>query len=120
MSPSQTDRFRQQLLEERKRVADALEYLHAQDQSLLEEELAEPAFDNHPGDTATVTFDREMEFTLEENSEAVLKAIDGALERIEEGTYGVCRRCGREIAEERLEAVPYAELCIECQREVER
>jgi RNA polymerase-binding protein DksA len=122
MSPIETDRFRQELVTERKRVADALENLHAQEKQLLEEEVGEDstAYDNHPGDTATVTFEREMEYTLEENSETVLKAIDAALKRIDEGSYGICRRCGREIAEERLEAVPWADLCIECKREVER
>jgi RNA polymerase-binding protein DksA len=61
-----------------------------------------------------------MDYTLEENSEAVLAAIDAALRRIEDGTYGTCQRCGNPIAPERLEALPYAELCIDCKRRVER
>ena len=46
--------------------------------------------------------------------------VEGALERIEAGTYGTCQRCGKPISEERLEALPYAELCIDCKRAVER
>ena len=49
----------------------------------------------------------------------MLAAIDRALARIEDGTYGTCQR-GKQIAAERLEALPYAELCIDCKREVER
>jgi RNA polymerase-binding protein DksA len=121
MSATDTDRFRQILLDERERVVRAIEYLHEENPGSIEDETGEEsAFDNHLGDTATVTFDREVDYTLEENSEAVLKAIEAALGRIEAGTYGKCQRCGREIAPERLEALPYAELCIDCKREVER
>jgi len=42
------------------------------------------------------------------------------LERIKEGTYGICVRCGKEISEERLEAIPTASLCLSCQQELER
>jgi DnaK suppressor protein len=121
MSVTDTDRFRQLLLEERRRVQGAIEYLHQENPGTIEDETGEEtSFDNHLGDTATVTFDRGLDYTLEENSEAVLTAIDRALGRIESGTYGVCQRCGKPIAPERLEALPYAELCIACKREVER
>jgi RNA polymerase-binding protein DksA len=121
MSATDTDRFRQMLLEERERVVRAIEYLHEENPGSIEDETGEESgFDNHLADTATVTFDREVDYTLEENSEAVLKAIEAALVRIEAGTYGTCVRCGREIAPERLEALPYAELCIDCKREAER
>jgi DnaK suppressor protein len=63
---------------------------------------------------------RELDEGLEENADHVLVEIDSALARIEEGTYGVCSACGGPIGEERLEAVPYATLCIEDKRAVER
>ena len=50
----------------------------------------------------------------------MLESIEEALARIENGTYGTCERCGKQIAEERLEAIPYATRCIDCQRLVER
>jgi RNA polymerase-binding transcription factor DksA len=56
----------------------------------------------------------------EANSEHVLGSIDEALRRIETGTYGTCVRCGKPISEERLEAIPYATRCIDCQRFAER
>jgi RNA polymerase-binding protein DksA len=117
MNATEVDRFRQMLLEERERVRGAIEYLHQENPGSIEDETGEEStFDNHLGDTATVTYDREMDYTLEDNSEAVLAAIEKALTKIEAGTYGICERCGNPIAEERLEALPYAELCIDCKR----
>ena len=120
----ETDRFRERLLDERRRVLAALENLHAENPGSLEDETGEltssSSNDNHMADTATETFDRELADTLEDNSEAVLTAIDGALRRIDDGTYGTCVRCGKPIAPERLEALPYAELCIDCKRDAER
>ncbi len=55
---------------------------------------------------------RELDGGLEENTEHILVAIEAALGRIDEGTYGTCVRCGGEIGAERLDAVPYATLCI--------
>lgn len=120
MSVMNVDRFREALLEERRRVAAAIENLHADHPGTISDETGEDAvYDNHLADTATETYDRELDYTLEENSEHVLAAIDAALKRIEEGTYGICSNCGKPILEERLEALPWATLCIDCQRERE-
>jgi DnaK suppressor protein len=123
MTSIDTDRFREALVAERERVASALQHLQQENPGSLEDatgELASSSVDNHPGDMATETFDRQMDVTLEDNAEAVLSSIDAALRRIDEGAYGTCTRCGKPIAEERLEALPYADLCIDCKREVER
>jgi DnaK suppressor protein len=120
VSAIDTDRFRALLEEERGRVKAAIDNIHAEHPGSISDESGEDAvYDNHLADTATDTYDRELDYTLEENSEHVLSAIDGALRRIEEGTYGRCTSCGRQIPEERLEARPYATLCIECQRQRE-
>ncbi|MGH2970804.1 MAG: TraR/DksA family transcriptional regulator [Gaiellaceae bacterium] len=75
---------------------------------LLEErERVEHAIANQD-DQPTVMLDREID------------SIDASLKRIEEGTYGTCATCGREIPEQRLEAYPWAALCIDCKREAER
>ena len=118
-----TDRFRTLLLDERKRVVGAIDNLHRENPGSLEDETGElvaGGADNHLGDIATATFDRELEYGLEENSEHVLTAIDAALRRIDDGTYGTCSRCGKPIGEERLEARPWATLCIDDQRREER
>src|SRR5919206_1093783 len=111
MAAIDTDHFRELLLDERKRVAAAIQNLHDDHQGSMSEETGEDAvYDNHLADTATETYDRELDYTLEENSEHVLAEIDAALRRIDDGTYGQCTNCGRQIPEERLEARPYATL----------
>jgi len=121
VSTIDTDRFREVLLEERTRVEAAIQNLHDENPGTLSEDAGEEtAYDNHLADTATETYDRELDYTLEENSEHVLADIDAALKRITEGTYGICTNCGEPIAVERLEALPWATLCIDCKRDRER
>ena len=120
MATVDTGKFRELLIEERRRVEAALGPLHDENQSSLTDGDEEETFDNHLGDAATITFDREMDYSLEENSGHVLAAIDEALKRIDEGTFGTCARCGKPIAEARLEAMPYATKCIDCKRLEER
>lgn len=110
------ERFREPLLEERRRVTEAIEYLHAENAGSMDEEIPETGM----ADTATVTIDRELDYSLEEHSAHVLREIEAALGRIDNGTFGTCTRCGKPIGEERLEAMPYVTLCIECKRLEER
>jgi RNA polymerase-binding protein DksA len=114
------DQFREVLEEERQRVLDAIEYLKKENPGTIEDETDDETTDNHIAETATVTVDREIDYTLEENSGHVLTAIDEALGRIESGTFGTCGRCGKPIAEDRLDAIPYANRCIDCKRLEER
>ena len=113
------ERFRKLLEEGRRRVVDAIEYLHKENPGSIEDETEDQTQDTL-ADTATATLDREIDYTLEENSEHVLEAIDAALKRIEDGTYGTCVNCGKPIAEERLAAIPWATHCIDCKRLEER
>ena len=116
-----TQQLRQRMLEERQRVVDAIDNIHAENPGSIGDETEETTFqDNHLGDIATATFDREMASTLEDNSAHVLAEIDAALKRIDERTFGVCTRCGQPIDTERLEALPWATLCIEDKRKQER
>ena len=57
---------------------------------------------------------QQLVMSLDADGRRELRAIDAALERIEDGTYGECTHCGEQIAEARLQAIPYAALCIEC------
>ena len=117
-----TNRFRTELLEERARVEAAITSLRASHPGSLDDEVEEisAGTDNHVGDTATATLGREIDYTLGENSEHVLSEINVALKRIEDGTYGTCAACGNEIAPARLEAYPWASLCIDDARKAER
>jgi RNA polymerase-binding protein DksA len=120
MSTIDTDRFRDALLAERARAEAALENLKAENPGTIEDETGDETHDQHLGDTATATHDREVDYTLTENEEQLLANIDAALARIDDGTYGVCTNCGKPIAEERLEARPWADLCIDCARDLQR
>ena len=114
------DRFRELLLVHRESAEHAYRLVHDGNPVSLEDETEEESFDNHPADVATATYMRELDYTLEDNTEHVIAEIDSALRRIDEGTYGTCVRCGNPIAEGRLEAMPYATMCIECKRLDER
>ena len=120
MTSIDTERFRGALLDERRRVEHALATLRDEHRGSLDEEVEEiGASDNHLAETATATLGREIDYTLGENSGQVLAAIDSALKRIDEGTYGTCVSCGEQIRYERLEATPWASLCIDCKRKAE-
>ena len=115
--------FRTLLVQERERIVDTIAHLHDENPRNMEDELGELAgrgADNHLGDMATVTFDRELDEGLEEGAIQTLAQIDRALARLDEGSYGVCERCGKPIAEERLQARPWATLCIDDQRLADR
>src|SRR5207253_6248607 len=94
-------RFRGRLEQERTRVLGAIENLREQHPGSMEDEVEETRLDNHLAETASVTIDREIDYSLEESEVRVLAAIDAALGRIEEASYGRCEQCGKEIEEER-------------------
>ena len=70
----------------------------------------------HMADVGTDNYDRDLTIGLIQNGEEELKAIDSALGRIGNKTYGSCEECGKKISKARLTALPYVENCIECQR----
>jgi RNA polymerase-binding protein DksA len=112
--------FRRRLLDERERVAAAIEFLQRENPGSMEDEVEEVPLTNHPAGTATVTFDRELDYSLEESEVRHLEAIDAALGRLDAGTFGLCGGCGGPIPHERLLARPYATLCIHCKHLEER
>src|SRR5208283_3925680 len=71
-------------------------------------------------DLASEERDREINFILAAREQDKIKQIDDVLERMEEGSYGECESCGLEIADERLEAMPFTRLCRDCQQDQER
>lgn len=101
---------RERLMQERKRIeaADA-----AQSQRDESGELSD--YTHHPADSASATYDRERDSALLLTIEGLLEKVDRAIEKIQEGSYGVCDRCGEEIAAARLLAMPAAALCLKCQ-----
>jgi DnaK suppressor protein len=100
------------VLEERRRLAEDTPQAH--------DVVAADGSESRGAADAAETLDRGIELSLEDNAEHLLGAIESALARVEAGTYGMCERCGQAIANERLEALPWATKCIECKRLEER
>ena len=73
----------------------------------------------HMADVATDTYDREFTLGLASKERLVLQEINNALHKIEEGKFGLCEECKRPITKVRLKAVPYATLCLRCQKKKE-
>ena len=73
----------------------------------------------HPADVADFTYQRELQQTTQELLEREAAQVREALRRRDQGTYGICQQCGRQISAQRLQARPEATLCIDCQRRLE-
>ncbi len=76
--------------------------------------------DQHPADLGTEMFEREKDASILERVEAEIADVDRALKRLDEGTYGLCEACGREITRARLEIKPEARFCVDDQAMAER
>ncbi|MEO5575272.1 MAG: TraR/DksA C4-type zinc finger protein [Gaiellaceae bacterium] len=114
-----TAHFRQELEQARERLQKTIEH-HDIGNASLTEETGESAADNHLADSASETYDRELDEGLEEDAREQLRQVESALARIESGEYGTCEVCGKEIPVERLEAMPSATLCIDDARRLGR
>ena len=84
-------------------------------QSLTEDQQRRLESARDVGDQALMDLERELGISLMEMRNRRRQSIDEALTRLHEGTYGICAECGVEISERRLQAVPFAKLCVECQ-----
>jgi RNA polymerase-binding protein DksA len=69
---------------------------------------------------ASEVFEQQRDLALRDRAQQHLEQVDAALARLDAGTFGTCLRCGRSIAPERLEALPWAAHCIECRRELDK
>ncbi len=122
MDSQKREAYRRRLLEERERLRGTADRLKGhgleETQSGSLGELS--TYDNHPADIGSETFERSQDLALWLHARSRLARVEEALARLEAGTYGTCRACGRAVGEERLEAVPEADLCRECQGERER
>lgn len=103
--------FRAQLTAERARLAEEIgEAIEVPDQMTYGSQAA----------AASQVFDQQRDLALRERAIQHLAQVDAALARLDEGAFGVCIRCGREIAPGRLEALPWAAHCIDCQTAIDR
>ncbi len=77
-------------------------------------------FDDDPADSGSANVERDRAQSLSSHARRMLVDVDAALERMDEGTYGKCQNCQTPIERDRLEALPYATLCMDCKRGEER
>lgn len=77
------------------------------------------AYDNHPADLGSETFERSKDLALRDNETVLLSQIEHALDKIQNGSYGMCDVCGSSIGNERLEALPWATACVHCQEKLD-
>ncbi len=74
----------------------------------------------HMADIGSDNYEQEFTLSLLQNDEGTLDSIESALERIEDGVYGLCEECESPISKTRLNAIPYASLCIRCAQKLEQ
>jgi len=111
-----------------KRISDLRAYLE-EERDRLRKELAHveelgtdeerAGLGNHMADNATIVFEQAKNVGMHRAQERMLAEVDDALARIDDGTYGVCRRCGNAIDSARLRALPTASLFLSCQENLE-
>ena len=109
------------LLEERKDLQAQYDELEESTFSSDQSDLSgEAGFDEEYADAGTATFERERDLSLVNNLRDLMERIDKALGKIDEGTYGLCDRCGKPIEKARIKALPYANLCLKDKQAEER
>jgi DnaK suppressor protein len=112
-SKKELDDLRQRLLAEQGELQDQLTTIEEQSFANSQSDISgEVSFDEENADAGTFTFERERDLSIENNVRDLLGKISRALTRMDDGTYGICSRCGKSIEKARLKALPYVELCI--------
>jgi RNA polymerase-binding transcription factor DksA len=121
LAPKTLERLREKLLEEKDRLVRQSDELAAEaDELAREREAGDTQFDEESGEGDTVNIERERDLLLSASARQVVEEIEEALLRMKKGTYGVCKYAGRKISVERLEAIPWANVCVDCKARAER
>ena len=121
LTRKETDELKQRLVEERRDLQAQYDELEESTFRTNQSDLTgEMGFDEEYADAGTATFERERDLSLVNNLRDLMERIDKALVKIEEGTYGLCDRCGKPIEKLRLKALPYANLCLKDKQAEER
>jgi RNA polymerase-binding protein DksA len=111
MDTRESDRFREPLLAERARLVEEIgEAIEAPDQMTYGSQAA----------AASQVFEQQRDLALRDRAVQHLAQVEGAIVRLDAGTYGRCLRCGGDIPGDRLDALPWAAHCIECQTAIDR
>ena len=121
MNKKDLERFKKLLLKKREDIITEMNNITKDTLSKSQREASGDlsGYSFHMADQASDNYDREFSLNLATDSQKLIYAIDEALGRMKEKSYGGCLKCNKEISRKRLRAVPYAVLCIDCQRKEE-
>jgi len=122
VKPEELEQFKQLLLRKRAMLSGNVTSLESQALKRSRQDASGDLSNMpiHMADIGSDNFEQEFTLGLIENEEELLRSIDEALERIDEGSFGKCDSCGKAIPKERLKAIPHASLCVACQRQEEQ
>ncbi len=113
--------LKKKLLEEKGQVEKELMELREDFRHHTQSEISgEDIYEDEYAESGTATFEREKDLSIEIGLKETMEQIERALERMKNDTYGICQRCRRTIEVDRLRAIPYAELCIQCKTKEEK
>ena len=117
LAKSTVEKFRARLEEERVRLEELVEEY---EQELEEARMSESSSDRSPdpgnAEASSTKLEYAKELSLEQNTLDLLSKVQWALAQMDEGKYGICESCGKSIPLARLDALPYATLCVDCAR----
>src|SRR3712207_6304845 len=113
LTKKEQDDLRRRLVEEREELQTQLTGIEEDTFAASQSEMTgDVGLDDEMADAGTATFEREKDLSIEQNVRDLLQKIDRALKRMDEGTFGICDRCGKPIEKARIKALPYVDLCI--------
>jgi DnaK suppressor protein len=113
MKKNQMENFKKVLLDHKQSLLEKVKISSTNSKNEVSNEVKDSA------DIASDYYERELAWGLSETERLRLQEVEDALERIENGSYGKCDVCGSMISAPRLEALPFARLCVECQSKQE-
>ncbi len=113
-------KFKKLLWEKREDVNNEIKHIAKENLKSQKEASGDlSGYSHHMADMASDSYDRELSLNIASEEQEIIYEIDEALKRIEEGKYGKCMSCSKKIPVRRLNAVPYAKHCIQCQSKEE-
>lgn len=121
MTKKETAKYKKLLLEKRQDILDEINHIARENLKSQKEASGDlSAYTLHMADMASDSYDREFSLNIASGEQEIIYEIDEALKRIQEGKYGRCLSCNKKIPARRLNALPYAKHCIQCQSKEEK
>ncbi len=116
MKKKEQEEFKRLLEKEKETLLSQIEHLENNSLNKSQRELSGDlsGYSFHLADMGTDNFDRELALNLVSSEQKLLYEVNEALRRLEKGSFGCCEQCGKSIGRKRLQAIPYARLCIKC------